>query len=735
MGIDQFQTVSIRAIVPTFFAVVLSCLTSIAYAQTSNSYPMLMSLKPTAAQIGQATEHELSARYNLAGASQVLVTGLGVVGEVLPNDQEKPEDRTKNDVQASKCKLRFTVAADAIPGVRDFRVMTPHGVSTLGQLVIARDPIVVENPDNDTKDKAQLMVIPSTFCGTIEKAEDVDWVRFHVDAGTNLTFHVRSMRLLDRIHDMQTRIDPMITIRTAEGATVAAGDNYYAGDPLLNHTFAEGGDYFLEVRDVRYQGNIDWVYAIEIHSRPFVTQVYPPAAIQGQASQVAAIGFHLSPGTPLPLPDVASVALATQSTTIGSIVSVASSADGLATNEFAVLSLKPDMLLIQETVQDPAAKVGTDGVIVQDTSRSLAATPMSVPSTVVGCIREPGEIDRFVFEAKAQEHITFEVFARRLQSGIDPKIRIADEQGGLLSEGDDATFKRVISADSWLENWTSPADGKYLLEIQDLHQRGGPSFTYAIQATRAEPSFLLEVDTDKTLLSPGMGGVIYVRALRKNGFAGEIQIEVSGLPSGVMAQAGKIPPEITDGIVYLNAATDAPKGATNIHITGKATHVVAGQEPVLLTTVGSVLQEYYAPGGGRGNYPVVMHTISVAEPGDIRRIKLSKSDVALKPGESQRIDIEIERAADFKGNVTLDMIYQHLEQPYGNSLPRGVTVDYANSKTLLTASDTSGHITLKAAADAPAVAQQLVPVNVHVTINFVMKHTFCESPIRVSVER
>ena len=81
------------------------------------------------------------------------------------------------------------------------------------------------------------------------------------------------------------------------------------------------------------------------------------------------------------------------------------------------------------------------------------------------------------------------------------------------------------------------------------------------------------------------------------------------------------------------------------------------------------------------------------------------------------------------------MIYQHLEQPYGNSLPKGVTVDIANSKTLLTSADTKGYITLKAAADAPAIVQQLAPINVHVSINFVMKHTFCNSPIKITVIR
>ena len=76
-----------------------------ATAQTNNSYPMLMSLRPTAAVVGHTTEHELSARYNLAGASAVIVSGGGVAAEVVPLDSEKPEDRDKNDVAASKTRL------------------------------------------------------------------------------------------------------------------------------------------------------------------------------------------------------------------------------------------------------------------------------------------------------------------------------------------------------------------------------------------------------------------------------------------------------------------------------------------------------------------------------------------------------------------------------------------------------------------------------------------------------
>ena len=225
-----------------------------------------------------------------------------------------------------------------------------------------------------------------------------------------------------------------------------------------------------------------------------------------------------------------------------------------------------------------------------------------------------------------------------------------------------------------------------------------------------------------------------MRALRKNGFAGEVQLAVEGLPAGVTSVAGTILANANDGCVILQAAPDAQDCAANIRITGTATHPVPNGQPLMLTAVAQPLQEYYSPGGSRGNYPVDLHTVSVAEPMDIRSINLSTTTVTLKPGASQKIDVTVERAPGFKGNVTLDVLFQHLEQPFGNSLPKGVKMDGAASKTLLTGEETKGFITLKAADDAATAEKQLIPVMAHISINFVMKHTFCGAPVFVTVE-
>src|SRR5262249_59397593 len=126
---------------------------------------------------------------------------------------------------------------------------------------------------------------------------------------------------------------------------------------------------------------------------------------------------------------------------------------------------------------------------------------------------------------------------------------------------------------------------------------------------------------------------------------------------------------------------------------------------------------------------------SVGDPMDIRSVKLSATAVSLKPGESKKIEVTIERAPAFKQNVTLDVVYQHLGSIYGNSLPPGVTVDEKESLTLLTGEQSKGHITLKAAADAKPVENQQIAIMAHVSINFVMKATYCGEPASVSIAK
>jgi hypothetical protein len=674
------------------------------------SYPMLMSLKPVAAQVGQTSEHEVAARYNLAGAYAVLVSGEGVTAEVVEPAKPK-DDKASGQAKrpaADKLKLRIAVAPDAQPGVRDFRIATPQGVSTLGQLVITRDPVISEKAKNNSLKEAEAITLPATVCGAIESAEDIDFYKFNVAAGATLSFHVRSTRLQDKIHDLQTHSDPIIAIRNASGTIVAQVDNYFFGDPLLSHRFDMAGEYFLEIRDVRYQGNQYWQYSIEISDRPFVTNIFPLAIEPAHPTAVRLVGYEV-PAEPM-------------------TVSLPAEADG------------PMWVSVPmgDAPANPVPVVASALPIViesaEENNTLEKAQGVTVPATVNGRIESEADVDCFAFEAKKGERFTFEVIARRQQSLLDSNLRLLDAKGKSLVENDDLSTGRHVFGDSLVEFWAAPADGKYVVEIRDLHLRGGDSYVYAVNITRSEPYFTLEADTDKTVLAPGTSGVVFVRAYRKNGFAGDIQLAIDDLPDGVTASCGRILADGKDGCIVLAAAADAKMAAANVTISGQGTHAANGGSPVELTAVARPLQETYMPGGGRGHYPVEMHTVSVAEALDIKSVKVSPTEFTLKPGGSQKVEITIERAEGFDKNVTLDCLYRHLAGVYGDTLPKGVTVDAKNSKTLLTGKQVQGHITLVAAKDAKPAEKQQTVMMANIAINFVMKMTYASEPVFITIE-
>jgi hypothetical protein len=130
-----------------------------------------------------------------------------------------------------------------------------------------------------------------------------------------------------------------------------------------------------------------------------------------------------------------------------------------------------------------------------------------------------------------------------------------------------------------------------------------------------------------------------------------------------------------------------------------------------------------------------MHTVAIGQPGDVLEIALDNYEITLQPGETRKINVEVKRAKGFDKNVTLDVMYQHLGSIYGNTLPKGVTIDANASKTLLTAGTTQGQLVFKADAKASPVDKQQVSVMANVSINFVMKTTFSSKPLLINVAK
>ena len=688
---------------------ILFTLVMIRQSHGQTSYPMLMSIEPAACQLGTSSDHTLKSRYSMLDAFEVIVSGTGVSGEVVPVIEDAKADGKPKTGES--LLVRFKVDANADPGIRDVRIATPRGASTVGQIVIVADPVVYEAKDNDTVALAQVLDLPISVCGRIEKAEDVDFYRFHVEGKKTFCFHVMCMRLQDRVHDLQQHADPILTIRDANGAIVASSDNELFADPLICHSFEREGDYWLEIRDVRYQGNPFWEYCIEINEQPFITTAFPVGIALNKETSLELIGYGFGANT--------QVAVQTGPSERNRIQKIATKISASQTRSIPLVV--SDLTLVNE------ADAQNDAF--------AEAQSITIPCGINGRISTVGDVDSFAFNAKKGERYSFEVFARRVGSSLDSQLRILDAKGNQLQLGDDMRIGKRNNADSWIENWTATADGKTYLEIRDLHLRGGRSYVYFIQITRSEPFFSLFVDTDKTSVSPGTTGVVYVRAERKNGFDREIQLGVTGLPPGITAHCGRIlGGKGLDGCIIFEANAEAKPCAHTIVISGSSIEPSESATSAKLTSVATVYQETYQPGGGRGHWPVESHIVAVTGPSDLRKVAVSTTEIRLKPGESAVIDIEIDRADGFDKNVILEATNSHLNTIFGSSLPEGVTVDAKASNTLLTSGATKGKIVLKAESNALPVEKQQIVVMANVSLNFVMKATYASQPILLSIE-
>jgi hypothetical protein len=98
-----------------------------------------------------------------------------------------------------------------------------------------------------------------------------------------------------------------------------------------------------------------------------------------------------------------------------------------------------------------------------------------------------------------------------------------------FSNDDDA--ERELGSDSRLM-FTAPADGAYLVRVTDVRGFGGPEYKYALTVRRPQPDFAIGVDGKSATVGAGSGQRISFLLDRRDGFDGEVRVDVAGLPKG-----------------------------------------------------------------------------------------------------------------------------------------------------------------------------------------------------------
>ena len=265
-------------------------------------YPRINTVFPGALSRGTTTEVMLTGHYNLKEAYKVVFEGEGLsaeVGEWMDLSGQERTRSTPTQFKLEGLRLKITVAKEAVPGVRQFRIVTKGSLSTMAQLLVTDVETSNEVEPNDSPQEAQNIEIPRVINGLLQKAVDEDVYKFRAQAGDRVSFVVHAARLQNAIPHLEGSFaDITISLRDDKGKEIATADDYHGPDPLLFHTFDRDGSYYLQLHEATYQSGmagkeLKWWYALSILKTPYVTSVFPLVVNAGTKVKLHPRGFNL----------------------------------------------------------------------------------------------------------------------------------------------------------------------------------------------------------------------------------------------------------------------------------------------------------------------------------------------------------------------------------------------------------------------------------------------------------
>eukprot|EP00913_Durusdinium_trenchii_P008938 g8404.t1 len=593
--------------------------------------PTITSTSPQAAKPGSTVDVTIRGA-NLAGATQMW-TSFAAKTELASNVKN-------NGKSATQVVFRVTVPKDIAAGIHGVRVATPNGVSAMKLFVVDDLPTVAQQAGNTLPAKAQVVKVPVAIDGTVA-ALTRNYYRFQAQAGQTLSFEALARRI-------GSPLDPMISIFavTDSGPTeLKYSDDALGliGDSQFSYKFTKSGDYLIEIRDIRYQGSANHRYRLRIGDFPCVTAAYPMGVERGSQATVAFAGSDVA--------DVVPVKLTIPKSKYSEAIAVAAKRKGGSSSGFAIVSLSVPQEL-ESLEQEP-------------NNETKQATAIKLGANINGRFQTPGDVDRFAFTAKKGQRYTFAAVTRSQGSPTDLVVRLENDKGAKLAEAEDSGMR-----DGAL-TYTFPADGKYILAVEDLHRRGGMPYVYRVKVTASGARFQLSAKADHVNVPAGGTTGIEVKSTR-SGYNGPISLKVEGLPAGITSVPTVIGPGRNNVILTLTGTPAAKRGVlSNVRIVG------TGQSGKTVITASADISAALTASSSGLLWPPKSLTssfaVGVAAPATVA-VQTAPSAVSIAKGKTAKVKVTIKRGSGVTEAVTLALTPVPKKNTEQAGLPKGLTV-------------------------------------------------------------
>ncbi|MBM4153923.1 MAG: hypothetical protein FJ221_02695 [Lentisphaerae bacterium] len=435
--------------------------------------------------------------------------------------RKKANDPKKqlNPAISETVALTVTVAPGAPLGDREIRLRTSLGLTNPLKFQVGRVAEVSEKEPNDrAPEKAIEVAHPFVLNGQVTPG-DLDKFRFRAKKGERLVVAAAARSLVPYLADaVPGWFQATLSLRNAKGDEVAyADDNRFDPDPVIACTIPEDGDYVIEIKDSIFRGREDFVYRVTVGEVPYLSGVFPLGGRAGVQTTIDVMGWNLPKKNLTLTPD---------GPTPGALPIAVDKGDRISNFVPFAIDTLPECL---ETESNDDLRT---------------AQKVEFPMVINGRIGRAGDRDLFRFEGRGGETMVVEVTARRLHSPLDSIVRVFDATGKQLAFNDDFDDKGAglitHQADSRVE-CVLPASGAYIVSVSDTQGKGDETYAYRCRISPRRPSFDLRVVPSSINLRAGAAAPLTVFAFRRDGFDGEIAVELQDAPKGFVLAGGRIP--------------------------------------------------------------------------------------------------------------------------------------------------------------------------------------------------
>lgn len=590
-----------RLIAPCLFALVGLCLATPSRAQSVGlPAPRLLTTMPMGGTVGTQVE------MTITGES------LEDLGEFLFSDPHLTAT-AKLDVAGKPVPNQYvvTIAADCPVGVYESRVRTRLGLSSSRIFSVGALPELNQQPGHTTV--ATAMELPlNSICNAVMSSRSVDHYTFFGTKGQRIFADVAS-------RGIDSKLEAVLVIADAAGRDLVVERRSGA----LDYTLPEDGQYVIKVHELTFQGGPAFYYRLALRE----LAADEVAIRQPSTRKVSSFSW---PPTGLP-------------------------------EQAAVTEIEPNNQ--REQVQQ-----------------------ITLPCDLTGSFATAADVDLFEFEAQAGEVWWVEVASERFGLPTDPAVIVqlvtgtgAAETLTDIAELSDIPSPVKLSSNGYaydgppydagssdaLGKVEIKAAGRYRLQLSDLFggTRNDPRNVYRLVIRKASPDFALVAwglhmelrNGDRNAVSKPIalrGGAtiaLEVVVVRRDGFDGEIELAMEGLPEGVTAQGLKIAAGKTRGLMLITARQDAPRAVALANFFGRAQ--IDGVEvtrPCRLASVAWPILDSW----GEIPSPRLMADVPVSVSGvDLATITIAPTAPLLEvvAGEKLTIPFTVIRRCEFQG--------------------------------------------------------------------------------------